>query len=89
MLGKIEGKRRWQQRRRWLDSITDSMVINLSKLQEIVMQETRIKSLGGEDSLKEGMATQSSLLAWRVPWTEEPGGLQSVDFQESERTEAI
>ena len=52
-------------------------------------QEMQFRSLGGEDSLKEGMATQSSLLAWRVPRTEEPGGLQSVDFQESERTEAI
>ena len=75
MLGKIEGKRRWQQRMRWLDSITDSMVINLSKLQEIVMQETRIKSLGGEDSLKEGMAMHSSILAWRIPWIEDPDRL--------------
>ena len=44
-------------------------------------QETRVRSLGGEDPLKEGMATHSSILAWRVPWTEEPGGLQSTESQ--------
>ena len=43
-----------------------------------VMQETRVRSLGGEDPPEEGMATHSSILAWRVPWTEEPGGLQSM-----------
>ena len=39
------------------------------------MRETWIRSLGGEDPLKEGMATYSSILAWRIPWTEKPGGL--------------
>ena len=39
------------------------------------MQETWIQSLGGEDLLEKGMATHSSILAWRVPWTEGPGGL--------------
>ena len=39
------------------------------------MQETWVRSLGGEDHLEKGMATRSSLLAWRIPWTEEPGGL--------------
>ena len=39
------------------------------------MQETWIQTLGGEDLLEKGMATHSSILAWRVPWTEEPGGL--------------
>ena len=43
--------------------------------------ETRIRSLGGEDPLEEGMATLSSILAWRIPWTEEPGGLQSIESQ--------
>ena len=38
------------------------------------MQETRVQFLGREDPLEEGMATHSSLLAWRIPWTEEPGG---------------
>ena len=42
------------------------------------MWETRVPSVGGEDALEKGMATQSSILAWRVPWTEEPGGLQSM-----------
>ena len=40
-------------------------------------QETRVQSLSREDPLEEGMATRSSILAWRIPWTEEPGGLQS------------
>ena len=42
------------------------------------MQETQVQSLGCEDSLKEGMATQSSVLAWEIPWTEELGRLQSM-----------
>ena len=42
------------------------------------MQEARVRSLGWEDPLEEGMVTHSSILAWRIPWTEEPGGLQSV-----------
>ena len=41
------------------------------------MQEAQDRSLGGEDPLEEGVATQSSILAWRIPWTEESGGLQS------------
>ena len=39
------------------------------------MQETQVRSLGQEDPLDKGMATQSSILAWRIPWTEEPGRL--------------
>ena len=42
------------------------------------MQETQVRSLGREDPLEEGMATHSSTLAWRVPWTEEPAGLRST-----------
>ena len=45
------------------------------------MQETWVQSLDQEDPLKEGMATHSSILAWRIPWTEEPGGLQSTGSQ--------
>ena len=41
-------------------------------------QETWVQSLGREDPLEKGMATHSSILAWRIPWTEEPGGLQSM-----------
>ena len=46
-----------------------------------VIQETRIQSLGWEDPLEEGMASHSSSLVWRIPWTEEPGGLQSIESQ--------
>ena len=45
------------------------------------MQETQVQPLGWEDSLEKGMATQSSVLAWRIPWTEEPGELQSMGLQ--------
>ena len=45
------------------------------------MQETWIQSLGWEDLLEKEMATQSSVLAWKIPWTEEPGGLQSLRSQ--------
>ena len=48
----------------------DQMVKNLP-----VMQKTRVQSLGREDPLEKGMATHSSILAWRIPWTEEPAGL--------------
>ena len=47
------------------------------------MQEMSVRSLGQEDPLDEGMATHSSILAWRIPWTEEPGGLQSIRSQKS------
>ena len=43
-----------------------------------VMQETQVQSLGQEDPLEKRMATHCSILAWRVPWTEEPGGVQSI-----------
>ena len=52
------------------------MVKKLSAMQET--QETWVQSLSWEEPLEEGMATHSSLLAWRIPWTEEPGGLQSA-----------
>ena len=42
------------------------------------MQETRVRSLGREDSLEKEMATHSTVLAWRIPWTKEPGGIQSM-----------
>jgi len=45
------------------------------------MQETRVRFLGWEVPLEKGMAIQSSILAWRIPWTEKPGGLQSVGSQ--------
>ena len=47
----------------------------------LAMHETQVRFLGQEDSLERGMATHSSILAWRIPWTEEPGGLQSMGLQ--------
>ena len=45
------------------------------------MWEIRVQSLGWEDPLEKGMATHSSILAWEIPWTEEPGRLQSMELQ--------
>ena len=45
------------------------------------MQEIQVRSLGQEDPLENGMATHSSILAWKIPWTEEPGRLQSMGSQ--------
>ena len=50
------------------------------------MQETRVWSLSQEYSLEKGMATHPSIFAWRIPWAEEPGGLQSMGSQESDTT---
>ena len=47
----------------------------------LAMQETWVPSLGQEDPLEKGMPTHSSVLTWRIPWTEEPGGLQSMGSQ--------
>ena len=52
-----------------------------------VMQETWVWSLSQEDPLEKEMATQSSILAWKIPWTEEPGQLQSMGHKESDTTE--
>ena len=57
-------------------SLVPQMVKNLP-----AMQETWVKSVDREDLLEKGVATHSSTLAWRSPWTEEPGGLQSVGLQ--------
>ena len=51
------------------------------------MQDTGVQSLGREDSLEEEMATHSSIFAWRIPRTEQPGGLQSMGRTESDTTE--
>ena len=48
------------------------------------MQETWVQSLGWEDPLEQEIATHSSILAWEIPWTEEPGGLQTVGSQKSQ-----
>ena len=57
-------------------SLVAQMVKNLS-----AMYETRVLSLGWEEPLEKGMATHSSILAWKIPWTERPGRLQSMDSQ--------
>ena len=58
---------------RLMGFLSDSVVKNPP-----AMQETQVPSLGGEDALKQEMATHSSILAWEIPWTDEPGRLQSV-----------
>ena len=65
--------------RNWASLVAQS-VKNL-----LAMQETWVRFLGREDSLEKETATHSSVLAWRIPWTEEPGGLQS-GLQESDMT---
>ena len=53
------------------------------------VQDTRVQSLGWEDPLEKEMATHSSILAWRLSWSEEPGGLQSMGRKESDVTERL
>ena len=60
----------------WRVSLVAQMIKNLT-----TMQETQVWSLGGEDPLEKEMATHSSILAWEIPWTGEPGGLQSLGSQ--------
>ena len=62
-----------------------SAVKKLPAMQEL--QEMWVWPLGWEDPLEEDMATHSSILAWRIPWTEEPGRQQSIGLQESDMTE--
>ena len=62
-----------------LASLVAQTVKNVPAIQE--RQETQVRSLGQEDPLEKGMATHSSILAWRFMWTEEPGGLQSLGLQ--------
>ena len=57
-------------------SMMAQMVKNLP-----TVKETQVRDLGQEDTLEKGMDTHSSMLAWRIPWTEEPGGLQSMVLQ--------
>ena len=60
----------------WVASLVAQMVKNLPAI-----QENRVQSLSQEDTLEKGMSTYSSILAWRIPWTEGPGGLQSIVSQ--------
>ena len=56
-----------------MSSLVAQMVTNL-----LAMQETQVQSLGQKDPLEEGMVIHSNILAWRIPWTEKPGRLQSI-----------
>ena len=62
-----------------LETLEMQMIKNL-----LVMQESWVRSLDQEDLLEKGMATHSSILLWRIPWTEEAGRLQSMDSKESD-----
>ena len=62
----------------WGASVVAQLVKNLP-----AMQDTRVRSLGWEDPLEKGMATDYSILAWRIPWTKESGSLQSMGSQRS------
>ena len=67
-----------------------SKKIKMHRLKRVpAMQETWVRSLSREDPLEKEMATHSSILAWRIPWTEEPGGLQSTGSKESDTTERL
>ena len=67
------GSETWTKLPHHRSSLVAQVVKNLP-----AVQETRIRSLGQKDPLEKGMATHSNILAWRIPWTEEPGGLQSM-----------
>ena len=60
------------------------MVKNLSAI-----QETQVRILGREDPLEKGMATHTNIPAWRIPWTEEPDGLQSIGCKDLDTTERL
>ena len=64
-----------------------SVIKNLPVKQK--MQEIQVRSLDWEDPLEEEIATHASILAWKIPWTEEPGRLQSVGSQKSDTTERL
>ena len=61
-------------------------VRNPPAVEETVLQETQVEFLGWDDSLEEEMATHFSILAWEIPWTLDPGGLQSTGSQELDTT---
>ena len=72
----------------WLSPSFTSLVVQ--RLKHLpAMWETWVRSLGREDPLEKEMATHSSILAWRIPWTEELGGLQSTGRKESDTTERL
>ena len=70
--------------------MTPKLSVSTQRVKNLpAIQDTWVQSLGWEDSLEKGMATHSSILAWRMPWREEPGGLQSKDCKELDMTEQL
>ena len=71
-----------------IHSLRASLVTHMVKNPPAI-QEIRVRSLGQEYPLEEGMAIHSSILTWRIPWTEEPGGYSSWSLKESGKTEQL
>ena len=88
------GERVFSHCEKWKQIGTTSMKAGAFLVAQMVknlpaMQETWVRSLGWKDTLEKGMATPSCILAWRIPGTEEPGGLQSMGLQRSDTTEQL
>ena len=78
-------KQKWGAVALLLLCLLQALVLQVSLVAQTVknlpaMQETGVQSLGGEDPLEKGMATHSCILAWKIPWTEESSGLQSMEI---------
>ena len=73
----------------WFYGLSKRMYLAQLAKNPPAMQATPVQSLGQEDPLEKGMATHSSILAWKIPWTEEPGGLQSTGLQKLDTTEQL
>ena len=73
----------------WFYGLSKRMYLAQLAKNPPAMQATPVQSLGQEDPLEKGMATHSSILAWKIPWTEEPGGLQSSGLQKLDTTEQL
>ena len=85
LFDKVSGKGAEEQSKNTFFSFLPYMAQSVKNLH--AMQETWVQFLGWEDPLEESMAAQSGILAWRIPWTEEPGELQSMGQQESDTTQ--
>ena len=84
----VYGVAQSRTRLKWLSSSSNdlfsaSLVAQWQRI-HLPMQETQVRSLGWADPLEKGLATHSSILAWRIPWTEEPGRLESVGSQKNQ-----
>ena len=95
IFNEIENKEIWKGSVKTAAGFSSYRADNMDRLNSLVaqsvrsppaVQETRVQSLGGEEPPEKEMATHSSILTWRISWTEEPGGLQSTESQESNTT---